>query len=105
MGGKLAGAAAAFLAIFLAGRALYSKNEIPAVVTSREASSVAAARVTRSDLARTVTLSAEFQPFQQVDVHAKVAGYLRSIRVDVGDHVRAGDPIAVLEIPELDDDL
>jgi RND family efflux transporter MFP subunit len=105
MGGKLAGAAAAFLAIFLAGRALYSKNEMPAVVTSREAPSVAAAHVTRSDLARTVTLSAEFQPFQQVDVHAKVAGYLKSIRVDVGDHVKAGDSIGVLEIPELDDDL
>ncbi|HXK12856.1 MAG TPA: efflux RND transporter periplasmic adaptor subunit [Vicinamibacteria bacterium] len=66
---------------------------------------VAAARVRRADLARTITLSAEFRPFQEVSVHAKVAGYVRSIRVDVGDHVRRGDTIATLEIPELADDV
>jgi RND family efflux transporter MFP subunit len=46
-------------------------------------------------------LSGEFRPFQQVDVHAKVAGYIRKINVDVGDHVRAGQVLAILEIPEL----
>ena len=66
---------------------------------------VAAARVRRATLARTITLSAEFRPFQEVSVHAKVAGYVRSIRVDVGDHVRRGDTIATLEIPELADDV
>jgi RND family efflux transporter MFP subunit len=66
---------------------------------------VSAARVRRADLERVITLAAEFEPFQDVSVHAKVAGYLRSIRVDVGDHVRKGETIAVLEIPELNDDL
>ncbi len=66
---------------------------------------VAVARVSRADLARTLTLSAEFRPFQDVAVHAKVAGYVRVIRVDVGDHVRRGETIATLEIPELADDL
>ncbi len=66
---------------------------------------VAAVRVRRADLARTLTLSAEFRPFQDVAVHAKVAGYVRTIRVDVGDHVRRGETIATLEIPELADDL
>jgi len=36
-----------------------------------------------------------------VDVHAKVAGYIRKIFVDVGDHVRDGQTLAELEIPEL----
>ena len=66
---------------------------------------VSVARVQRADLARVITLAAEFEPFQDVSVHAKVAGYVRSIRVDVGDHVRKGETIAVLEIPELNDDL
>jgi len=66
---------------------------------------VAAVRVRKMDLARTLTLSAEFRPFQEVAVHAKVAGYLRDIRVDVGDHVHRGETIATLEIPELADDL
>jgi RND family efflux transporter MFP subunit len=50
-------------------------------------------------------LTAEFQPFQQIDVMAKVAGYIRSIKVDIGDRVHEGQILATLEIPEMDDDL
>jgi RND family efflux transporter MFP subunit len=55
----------------------------------------------KQSLSNAVTLSGEFRPFQEVDVHAKVAGYIRVIRVDVGDHVRQGQVMAVLEVPEL----
>jgi RND family efflux transporter MFP subunit len=55
----------------------------------------------KQSLSNAVTLSGEFRPFQEVDVHAKVAGYIRVIRVDVGDHVRQGQIMAVLEVPEL----
>src|SRR5215475_10083528 len=55
----------------------------------------------REPMADTVVLSGEFRPFQEVEVHAKIAGYIRKIYVDVGDHVRAGQTIAVLEVPEL----
>ncbi len=56
----------------------------------------------RSPLENVVTLTGEFRPFQQVDVHAKVSGYIRHIFVDVGDKVRAGQVLAILEVPELD---
>jgi RND family efflux transporter MFP subunit len=55
----------------------------------------------RKPLASSVTLSGEFRPFQQVDVHAKVAGYIRKIYVDVGDRVKTGQTLAILEVPEL----
>jgi RND family efflux transporter MFP subunit len=67
--------------------------------------SVAVARVVTGDLAQTLTLAAEFRPFQEIEIHAKVAGYVKAINVDVGDRVRAGQLLAVLEIPELQDDL
>src|SRR5882672_10938235 len=57
--------------------------------------------VERKDIANTLIISGEFKPFQDVDVHAKVAGYIRKIFVDVGDHVRDGQTLAELEIPEL----
>jgi len=56
---------------------------------------------TRSPLENVITLTGEFRPFQQVDVHAKVAGYIRQIFVDVGDKVKAGQVLAILEVPEL----
>src|SRR5215831_2224607 len=63
--------------------------------------SAAVARVKRHDVVNTLVISGEFKPFQDVDVHAKVAGYIRAIHVDVGDHVREGQALAELEIPEL----
>jgi len=63
--------------------------------------SAAVALVTRAPIENAVTLSGAFHAYQQVDVHAKVAGYIRKIYVDVGDHVKAGQTLAVLEVPEL----
>jgi RND family efflux transporter MFP subunit len=66
---------------------------------------VAVTKVARGDLAQTLSISAEFLPFQEIDVHAKVAGYLKSINVDVGDRVAAGQLLGVLEVPEMQDEL
>ena len=66
---------------------------------------VAAARVERGTLARTIRLTAEFRPYQEIDIHAKVAGFIKSIPVDIGDRVKQGDTIAILEVPELQEDL
>jgi RND family efflux transporter MFP subunit len=66
---------------------------------------VSVAKVTTADLSRGMVLTAEFKPFQEVDVMAKVAGYIKKINVDVGDRVQQGDLLATLEVPEMGDDL
>ncbi len=66
---------------------------------------VAVATVMREDLFKELTLQAEFRPYQEIDLHAKVSGYLLQIGVDIGDTVKAGDLIGVLEVPELGEDL
>ncbi|HEY3838842.1 MAG TPA: efflux RND transporter periplasmic adaptor subunit [Bryobacteraceae bacterium] len=66
---------------------------------------VAVARAGLADLSKTVVLTAEFHPFQEIEVHAKVAGYVNEILVDVGDRVKAGQTLAVLEVPEMADDV
>jgi RND family efflux transporter MFP subunit len=66
---------------------------------------VAVAKASTQDLSKNVVLTAEFKPFQEIDVMAKVSGYVREIRVDVGDRVRQGELLAILEIPEMADDL
>src|ERR1700678_4227063 len=59
--------------------------------------------VARGNLASSLTVAGQFQPYQQVDLHAKVSGYIRWIKVDIGDHVRQGEVLATLEVPELQD--
>ena len=66
---------------------------------------VAASRAVRMNMRNDVTLTAELEPYYEVDVMAKEAGYIRHMLVDIGDHVKAGQLLCVLEIPELQDDL
>ena len=66
---------------------------------------VAVVNVTRHDLSNTLEIASEFEPFQEIDVYAKVSGYIQKLYVDWGTHVKEGQPMADLEIPELEQQL
>jgi RND family efflux transporter MFP subunit len=57
--------------------------------------------VEHGSVSHVLALAGQFQPYQVIDVHPKVSGFIRSIRVDIGDRVRQGQTLAVLEVPEL----
>jgi RND family efflux transporter MFP subunit len=61
----------------------------------------AVSTVQRGAISHVLSVAGQFQPYQVVDVHAKVSGYLRHIYVDIGDRVHAGQTLGVLEVPEL----
>src|SRR5580658_3242877 len=81
-----------------------SSDKIQAKDGSIESSdvSVGIAKVGRKTLERTLQLSSELEPFQQIDVYAKESGFVKGITVDYGSHVQAGQVMATLEIPELE---
>jgi RND family efflux transporter MFP subunit len=69
-----------------------------------KAATIPAARVATAQhgaIAQVLTLAGQFQPYQMVDVHPKVSGYMNHISVDIGDIVRQGQTLATLEVPEL----
>src|ERR1019366_1334675 len=66
-----------------------------------ETASATVVSVSRGSIRRTLNLAGQFQPYQVIDVHAKVSGYIRKIYVDIGDRVHRGQVLAVLEVPEL----
>src|SRR5271168_1120489 len=66
-----------------------------------ELPSATVAVVKRGNISHTLSLAGQFQPYQVVDVHPKVTGFMRKINVDIGDRVRQGQILAVLEVPEL----
>jgi RND family efflux transporter MFP subunit len=92
---------AALLAVAIACSGCTTKTN----AATQEIPVVAASHAVRTDLKNDVTLTAELEPYYEVDVMAKEAGYIRHMLVDIGDHVKAGQLICVLEIPELQDDL
>lgn len=69
---------------------------------SGPAVTVGVTRVEKKSLGRELTLSSELVPFQEIDVYAKESGYIKDLKVDYGTHVKAGQVMAVLEIPELE---
>lgn len=94
-------AAVVLIALFIA-RPWHGRG---AAADARPPPAVAVARVEREDLFREITIPAEFRPYTEVEVHAKVTGYVKDMKVDFGDRVKAGQLLAVLEVPELQDDL
>src|SRR5262249_44893730 len=55
----------------------------PIEARSADLPSVAVVKVDREDLYKEITIPAEFRPLNEVDVHAKVSGYVKRMYVDI----------------------
>jgi membrane fusion protein, multidrug efflux system len=63
---------------------------------------VVVAAVVEQPIDVTVSMPGQLDPYQQVAIYAKVTGFVRSIRVDRGSRVRAGEAMAELDAPEFE---
>jgi len=83
----------------------HARAQAPVNADLTGAPTAGVAKVTREDLYKEVTIAAEFRPYVEVALHAKVSGYVRKMNVDFGDQVKAGQLMATLEVPELQAEL
>jgi multidrug efflux pump subunit AcrA (membrane-fusion protein) len=80
----------------------------PSPVNSSKAdgpSRVEVVRPRRVMVARRLQTNATLEAFEEADLFAKVSGYLSDVRVDIGDHVKAGQVLAVIDVPEMEQEL
>src|SRR5205814_1487781 len=63
---------------------------------------VRVARVKLAPAERVVSLPAEVRADRRAVLYAKVSGYVKKVLVDRGDRVKEGQQLAVLESPDLD---
>jgi RND family efflux transporter MFP subunit len=81
-------------------------NVRQATATSRAqhnfAPTVHVATVQASPAILTVSLPATTLAFASANIYARANGYIEKRRVDIGDHVKAGDLLAQITAPELD---
>src|SRR6185503_16938138 len=54
----------------------------------------------KSPVSKQVSFPAELLPKERAEISAKVSGYIKSLKVDIGDPVKQGQVLAVLEAPE-----
>jgi RND family efflux transporter MFP subunit len=101
----------AYIALLLSGGLL--AGMLPGCGNRRKAEAEDAAqaptapvvKVARRDLSNTLEIASEFQPLQEIEVYAKVSGYIKKLYIDWGTHVKQGQLLAELEIPELQQQL
>ncbi len=86
----------------LATAGLSSCSGDKGVQANAPAITVGVTKVVKKSLGRHLTLSSELVPFQEIDVYAKESGYVKKLLVDYGSRVKAGQVMAILEIPELE---
>lgn len=76
----------------------------PAPVSANEPRSVEVITPQRATMSRSLSVPATMEPFEQADLYAKLSGYVAEVKVDIGDRVKAGDTLATIDAPELNDE-
>lgn len=85
------------IAALAAGAALWAAQEAPAPAVNAEIVEVVA-----RPIGGTATVPGDLRAFREVDVYARVSGFVESVEVDRGSRVRRGDLLAAVSAPELD---
>ena len=93
-----------FVCLTLTAGCVRDTNEKGAVSTPLVTGNVARVEVisvVRKDVVHTTSQPATVHPFFQANIIAKVSGYIEDVFVDIGDSVKAGEPLCQLSVPEL----
>ena len=100
--------AAVFVAFSVSGGFVLARQQLIARQTTQLTESVArgphvlVTQLSGGGTSRTIELPATIHGYIETPVYAKVPGYMKTINVDKGDHVTAGEVIAIIESPETD---
>jgi RND family efflux transporter MFP subunit len=78
------------------GRGVETKASV-----SRDLITVSVAKAERRTITDGLKLAGAITPYEQVTLYAKTTGYLKWIKVDIGDWVKAGDVLAEIDVPEM----
>jgi RND family efflux transporter MFP subunit len=90
------------------GTLFYFGATPPSKATTAAPDSLPSVDVVKPDgatLVQRVQGNATLEAFEDTDLFAKVSGYLSDVRVDIGDHVKAGQVLAVIDVPEMEQEL
>jgi RND family efflux transporter MFP subunit len=93
--------AASLVLLAVAGFIACSSKVKTSSASAEDIPSASVVAVQRGSISRNLSLAGQFEAYQVVQIFPKVSGFVRLINVDIGDRVRQGETLAVLEVPEL----
>ena len=103
----LAVVAAAFVVAFLAGTLprLSNARALAAVARGDSVVSVEVERIARAPKTTNIALPGTLEPLHQAAIYARTSGYVKQWNADIGRNVHAGEVLAIIETPDLDEQL
>jgi RND family efflux transporter MFP subunit len=78
------------------------KQELVQWTNAQAVPTVALTQIARGDAGQSLILPGNIQPYNKAAIYARVNGYLKSWNKDIGAHVKAGDVLATIDAPDLD---
>src|SRR5882672_9986738 len=82
-----------------------SKQDLMQWANAQATPTVALAKLAHGDAAQSVILPGNIQPYNKAAIYARVSGYLKSWQQDIGAQVTAGQVLALIDTPDLDQQL
>jgi RND family efflux transporter MFP subunit len=79
-----------------------SKQDLVQWTNAQAVPTVALAQLARGDAGQSLILPGTIQPFNKAAIYARVPGYLKSWEQDIGAEVKAGQLLASIDTPDLD---
>src|SRR5687768_7212365 len=74
------------------------KSQTSAVATS---DSVEVYVLKKESITKTLSLPAELRPWERTELYAKVEGYVKELKVDIGSRVKKNDVLIIIDAPEV----
>ncbi len=99
--------AAVFVVAFLIGTLprLSNARALAAVARGDSVASVEIERIARAPKTTNIALPGTLEPLHQAAIYARTSGYVKQWNADIGRTVHAGEVLAVIETPDLDEQL
>lgn len=69
--------------------------------SSNKPAPVKTVKVETQELRRTTSQPATVHPYYRAEVRARVSGYVQDVHADIGDFVKKGATLAVIDVPEM----
>jgi RND family efflux transporter MFP subunit len=82
-----------------------SKQDLVQWTSAQAVPTVALAKLAHGDAQQALILPGSIQPYYRASIYARVNGYLKSWNKDIGANVKAGEVLASIEAPDLDQQL
>jgi membrane fusion protein, multidrug efflux system len=79
----------------------HEETKAPAAAPTNAPDTVPVIVIHDTNVTKNIELPAELLPYEQAALFARVQGYIKDLKVDMGDKVRQGQTLAIIEAPEL----